>query len=211
MWRIAADGKSEPQPVPGAEGEAGYPTLARPAKAAARLAYERATSDFNIWRMEVAVPDEGPARVLTAAAPVVASTRSEDSPQFSPDGKKIAFASDRSGYLEIWVAASDGSNPVPLTTLQSGRCGSPRWSPDGQRIAFDSVASGNNDIWIVGAEGGAPKRITTETSNEARPELVARRPLDLLAFGPLRRRADLEDPGRRAVQARGAGHAQRRL
>jgi Tol biopolymer transport system component len=71
--------------------------------------------------------------------------------------------------MEIWVSASDGSNPSQLTKLKSARSGTPRWSPDGKQIAFDSLASGNNDIWVVGSDGGTPKRVTTELSNEARP------------------------------------------
>jgi Tol biopolymer transport system component len=91
------------------------------------------------------------------------------SPQFSPDGRKIAFESNRSGYREIWVAASDGSNQVQLTALMSARAGSRRWSPDGQRIVFDSLASGNNDIYCIGADGGAAQWLTTEPSDEGRP------------------------------------------
>lgn len=169
LWRIAADGRSEPQPAQGVEGGASFPAIAYPAKAPARVAYQRAAFDYNIWRMEVSVPENGPARIVTAPAPVIASTRTDASPQFSPDGKRMVFASDRNGYLEIWAANSDGSNAAQVTALASVRSGSPRWSPDGQKIVFDSLASGNNDIWMVNAEGGSPKRLTMEPSNDARP------------------------------------------
>jgi serine/threonine protein kinase len=160
LWRIAADGRSEPQPVPGVEGEASFPAIAYPAKLRPRVAYQRAAFDFNIWRLEVSV---------APPAPVIASTRTDTSPKFSPDGKRIVFGSDRSGYLEIWVSSSDGSNATQLTTLASSRSGSPSWSPDSQKIVFDSLASGNNDIWTISAEGGSPKRLTMEPSNDARP------------------------------------------
>jgi Tol biopolymer transport system component/tRNA A-37 threonylcarbamoyl transferase component Bud32 len=169
LWRIATDGRSEPLPVRGVEGDASYPAIAYPAKSPARVAYQRSTLDYNIWRMEVSVPEHGPARTITAPAPVIASTRTDSSPRFSPDGKRMVFASDRNGYLEIWAANSDGSNVTQLTALASVRSGSPRWSPDGQKIVFDSLASGNNDIWMVNAEGGSPKRLTMEPSNDARP------------------------------------------
>jgi Tol biopolymer transport system component len=100
---------------------------------------------------------------------VIASTRLDGTPQFSPDSKRIVFTSDRSGYLEIWAANSDGSNVTQLTTLVGARNSSPRWAPDGQKIVFDSLASGNNDIWMVSAEGGSPKQLTMEPSNDARP------------------------------------------
>jgi len=119
--------------------------------------------------MQISDPEIGPVRTVTAPSQVITSTRNEWSPQFSPDGKRIAFESDRSGYREIWSSNSDGSNQAHLTTLACARSGSPRWSPDGQQIAFDSVAAGDNDIWIIGAEGGSPKRLTMEPSNDARP------------------------------------------
>jgi Tol biopolymer transport system component len=146
--------------VPGVEGEASFPAIAYPAKLRPRVAYQRAAFDFNIWRLEVSV---------APPAPVIASTRTDTSPKFSPDGKRIVFGSDRSGYLEIWVSSSDGSNATQLTTLASSRSGSPSWSPDSQKIVFDSLASGNNDIWTISAEGGSPKRLTMEPSNDARP------------------------------------------
>jgi len=167
-WRLASDGKSEPEPVPGVLDGARDPAIVYPPKGPVRLAYSRSVTDFNIWRMEIATEANGHVRTVSEPAAVVASTRADISPQFSPDGKRIAFASDRDGFREIWVAASDGSNPVQLTTLKSQRCGTPNWSPDGRQIVFDSLASGNNDIWIVGSQGGSPKRITTEPSDDAR-------------------------------------------
>jgi len=130
-----------------------------------RLSYRQSMSDVNIWRWE---------RVNSAgkfASPVnlIASTRVDNSPQYSPDGKKIVFVSDRSGSQEIWMCNSDGADLVRLTHFGSPRVGSPRWSPNGRQIAFDCTAEGPRDIYVVSVEGGPARRFTSETSDEVRP------------------------------------------
>jgi len=169
MWRMVADGSFAQRPVAGVLDGALDPAIAHPPNGPARLAYTRWAADTNIWSMEIAPDAHGGVRTVGEPASIIASTRAEISPRFSPDGKRIAFESDRDGYPEIWVAASDGSGPSQSTTLRSPRSGSPRWSPDGTEIVFDSLASGNNDIWMVGSEGGPARQLTTEPSNDARP------------------------------------------
>ena len=63
-------------------------------------------------------------------------------PQYSQDGKRIAYSSNRTGVYEIWVADADGQNASQLTSLGAGVSAAPHWSPDGQKIAFDSNAAG---------------------------------------------------------------------
>ena len=48
---------------------------------------------------------------------LISSTRVDTEAQFSPDGKKIVFSSNRTGSFEIWICDSDGSNAQPLTSL----------------------------------------------------------------------------------------------
>ncbi len=58
-------------------------------------------------------------------------------PAYSPDGRMIAFISDRSGSDQLWIANADGSNPVRLSHVETGRQGVgsfPVWTPDGQYI-----------------------------------------------------------------------------
>ena len=75
-------------------------------------------------------------------------TAGDGAPAWSPDGKKIAFASERTGNPDIWVMDSDGGNLRQLTT-HTALDAAPAWSPDGKKIAFDSERTGNWDIWVL--------------------------------------------------------------
>jgi Tol biopolymer transport system component len=124
-----------------------------------RLAYVQGLSDAHLWRLKrPGTPAERPAPTRFAS-----STREEASAQISPDGKRVAFESNRSGSREIWVCDSAGLNPFPLTAFRGPTVGSPRWSPDGRFVTFDSAAAGGNSaIWIVGTDDGKPpRRLTT--------------------------------------------------
>jgi Tol biopolymer transport system component/DNA-binding winged helix-turn-helix (wHTH) protein len=130
-----------------------------------RLAWAQSTDDTNIWRLEL----NATGKPKTVPQQLIASTRLDVDGRFSPDGSRIAFASNRSGSWQIWVAESDGQRPVQLTSFNGPLTGSPRWSPDARQIAFDSRAAGNSDIYVISVEGGKPRRLTTEPSNEALP------------------------------------------
>jgi eukaryotic-like serine/threonine-protein kinase len=174
LWSVSVDppGPSAPQRLVVGTENAYSPSIAGEAsRATTRLVYAQQTQDTNIWRVEGPFAPVRGSATGRAVAPVklVASTRTDDSAQFSHDGKKIAFRSTRSGNQEIWVCNSDGLNSVQITFFGGPPLGSPRWSPDGQRIAFDSVHEGRRDIYVVRADGGAPRRLTTEPSDEVRP------------------------------------------
>src|SRR3989442_11367652 len=123
-----------------------------------RLAYIHRRLDANVWRTE------GPAwkGPRAAAMRVVASSRADFEAAYAPDGKQIAFASDRSGSVEIWTSNSDGTNQTQLTSLKAADSGSPDWSPDGKTIAFDARLEGHGDVFVINAEGGSPRRLTSD-------------------------------------------------
>jgi Tol biopolymer transport system component/DNA-binding winged helix-turn-helix (wHTH) protein len=128
-----------------------------------RLAWTEVTDDFNIWQYNLT----GPATQRPQA--LIASTQYDVSPQYSPDGKRIVFASDRSGSWEIWVCDSAGKRPLQLTTFKRRYTGSPRWSLDGRQIVLDSRAEGNAEIYIISAEGGKPRRLTNDPAEDIVP------------------------------------------
>jgi Tol biopolymer transport system component len=100
---------------------------------------------------------------------LISSPRQQTDEQFSPDGKRIAFHSDRSGSFEIWVCNSDGSNPVQLTPFGGPLTGTPHWSPDGRWIAFDSRPGGKAGVFVISAEGGEPRRVTEGNWDDIMP------------------------------------------
>jgi Tol biopolymer transport system component len=107
----------------------------------------------------------------SVAAPnkILASTRQEMSPAYSPDGKRIAFSSNRTGVTQIWVADADGSNPMALTNFTRGVAGAPQWSPDGQTIVFDARPDDLADIYSARVDGGTLRRLTDHPAEDHVP------------------------------------------
>jgi eukaryotic-like serine/threonine-protein kinase len=92
-------------------------------------------------------------------------------PTWSPDRKRIAFNSDRSGKWEIWTINSDGSGLHQLT-YSSGTVNNPVWSPDGTRLAYHNFAGGSPSIIEVGKpwqEQSPQKLPPTSDSSEWTP------------------------------------------
>ncbi len=86
-------------------------------------------------------------------------------PDFSPDGRRIAFTSNRDQQGEIYVMNADGSAPKRLTS-RPGDDWRPRFSPDGTRIAFTQLSS--SSIWTMNADGTGLRRLVSGTDADWR-------------------------------------------
>jgi TolB protein len=99
--------------------------------------------------------------------PLTADAWLDSRPDWSPDGTRIAFASNQPpGIGSIWVAPAEGGTALDLG-LEQGT--DPAWSPDGQYVAYSSRASGTGEIFVVSLDGGLSLQITDDPADDRWP------------------------------------------
>jgi len=161
LWRIrvaASRSRAEPQQIRGIGQRAIVPVIAR---RGGLLAYLEHFQDTNLWRIAM--------NGRESPQPLIASTREENLPDYSADGARIAFSSNRSGNWETWIAEADGSKARQVTSFAAAPAWASRWSPDGRLLAFHHAVEGNSDIYTITPEGSSLRRLTSEPSAEETP------------------------------------------
>lgn len=104
---------------------------------------------WNLWAM---APDGSELTQLTDRGGLTSR------PNWSPDGRQIAFSAFASGGYQVFVADSDGGNPRQLTNTTATDWEA-WWSPDGERLAFASTRSGESEIYTMFADGSDQRMI----------------------------------------------------
>jgi Tol biopolymer transport system component/DNA-binding winged helix-turn-helix (wHTH) protein len=165
IWRAGIDG-AEPQLVVGGAAKLKHPSVAR---GNGRLTYESWFYEINLWETPIADRLDLEADLTPTLRPVIqTSDQWNHSPDFSPDGNRVAFISTRSGGAELWIADGDGGNVRQLTTFGRAYFRPPRWSPDGSKILVSAGVNGQLDLYSVDLTGHLA-RLTNDHDDEIAP------------------------------------------
>lgn len=159
IWRATVSAESAPlgppQQLTIGAGQDVEIALSRNGK---RLAFSILRQNADIWRLPVS-PETG--HPTGSPQEVITTTREDSRGAWSPDGGMIAFNSDRTGEMNIWLYSIADRASRQLTKGPGGDYQA-NWSPDGKQIAFFSSRRGTADIWTVEVASGElqPVRIT---------------------------------------------------
>ncbi|MEA3494010.1 MAG: Ig-like domain-containing protein [Candidatus Margulisiibacteriota bacterium] len=149
IWIMDADGGNQRQITSDNDSEtspAFSPDGQRIAYASNRTG-ELGINKWNIWTVDL--DGTNPAQITADE-----NTAKDDYPSFSPDGKKIAFASDQSGNFDVWSVNLDGSSKAQITSSSETET-MPAWAPDALKIVY----ARDNDIYLRELSGGSEVNI----------------------------------------------------
>ena len=127
-----------------------------------KLAYSDAFSSSEILRRDLLHPE-------SPAVELIPSSRAQWDAHYSPDGKRIAFSSLRSGLLGVWISNHDGATLVQISNPDVVS-GSAQWSPDGKMVAFDSFPGEYWEIYVVDVAERRPRKVVTNITDVIRPQ-----------------------------------------
>jgi Tol biopolymer transport system component/DNA-binding winged helix-turn-helix (wHTH) protein len=152
LWRVSVSGGA-PRPAAGPVGEPEWPSI--PASGNS-LVYEQFAGRTNIFQLKLT----NLKRADGSPSVLVSEKGDKMRPELSPDGKNIAFESNRLGFWEIWTCQVSGNDCAQVTALH-GTAGRARWSPNGRYIAFEFHPGERGEIYLVEVPGGIPRLLTT--------------------------------------------------
>ncbi|MEZ4697412.1 MAG: winged helix-turn-helix domain-containing protein [Rhodothermales bacterium] len=159
LWSIGLDGGKPRQLSEVAAHDPGFPQISPDGRT---LVFEEWNIDVNLWELHPGMRD-------STAVRRIGSTWWNRQPAISPDGKRVAFVSARSGKPEIWLSEIGGRNAFRVTESAGANVGTPSWAPDGKQIAFEAFRDGQSDIFVVAADGGQAVSITSSTGDDRTP------------------------------------------
>lgn len=129
-----------------------------------RLAYTVLSSRSNIWTAPIGAGTS----TFASAHPITDENQTVEGLAVSPDGRWLAYDSNRGGRQHIYKIPVAGGDATQLTRDSTDDF-SPSWSPDGREIAFHGWRNGNRDIFVVDADGRNVRAVTLERTHEMYP------------------------------------------
>jgi len=118
------------------------------------------------------------------AKPITTGLGFDSQPSVSPDGKKIAFISDRDGSENLWICNIDGSDPKQLSKDAQGDFESPSWTPDGDYVLVSRKRDNTlHEVWMYNIQGGSGVQVTKSSPKPDTPPQQRVRALGAVASG----------------------------
>jgi Tol biopolymer transport system component/DNA-binding winged helix-turn-helix (wHTH) protein len=125
-----------------------------------RIAYSKIAERSNLWSLDLSAPGN--------LVPLTSSDSVVENVDVAPGGAWIAFDSNRSGNMDIWILSSDGSEIRQITRNEANDwC--PSFSPDGREIVYHSLRDGQRDLYAISIREGAERRLTAHPAQDWTP------------------------------------------
>jgi Tol biopolymer transport system component len=158
LWRFPLSGSASAIPI-----SAVAPTEPAVSPTTGAIAYVESSENWNIWRSSLSAGTLGKPGLFLSS-----SGRNYD-PRYSPDGKRVAFVSDRSGSMQIWLVDAAGTKAVQATSLSGSWMGGLTWSPDSRTLAFDARPQGHAAIFLLDVLSGKVQTLFDNNFEERMP------------------------------------------
>lgn len=163
LWRMRTDGRAQTQIPTELPGVKFVPQLS-PDGTTIVFAYVDLTIGHpEVWSISA---NGGNARRLTTTPNATTGPTWSLLPHFSPDGRRIVYASTKSGSSQIWIMNADGTGQTQVTSglgPEFPDANAPKWSPDGSRIAFWSgFETQFGEIWTMKPDGTDARQLTDQ-------------------------------------------------
>ena len=101
---------------------------------------------------------------------ITSGTGNNDWPAWSPDGRRLAFISDRTGVEQVFTTRPDGTGQTQLTFQPIAHDQLPDWRPNGEQIAYTQGDPGVDEkIWVMNADGSAQHRVSSGSADDFGP------------------------------------------
>ena len=123
------------------------------------VVYQQDNSDLNLLSLHIE------ANAKETPQTLVASTRAEYWPAYSPKDDRLVFVSDRSGEAQLWMQPAEAGAPFQLTHHPALDVALPNWSPDARRVAYVARGGGHSELYVVDVDSGQSRRMSEAGEN----------------------------------------------